>query len=341
MRITHMMMTSQYIHSLNNLTKELNRSRVAVETGRKFSKSSEDTSAAIKAFQIRRDLIRAEGYKDNIDHAQSFLTDSESALAHIGDLMQNAFEKITFALNGTQDKGERAIVAEELSNIQDQLFQTLNSISSDSYYFGGSNTTTRPFELVDGKLHYNGYSLDLPLPSGTPLENEALFKSLEKDTMILDIGLNVKFDATTNKIDESTVFAYSIPGIDIVGRGTITLDGEEVSANIYDLLGILISELNSEEYSYERAGTISNHLKEISSNIYSSITKIGSKSSYLNFMSERIEDKIFNLKEKQVDVEGIDTALAIIEFESQKFAYIAALQMGTKIIQPTVFDFMS
>jgi flagellar hook-associated protein 3 FlgL len=57
-------------------------------------------------------------------------------------------------------------------------------------------------------------------------------------------------------------------------------------------------------------------------------------------MAERLEDQDFNLQERQVDVEGIDPAEAIINFETQKFAYNAALQMGARIIQPSIFDFM-
>jgi len=340
MRITNMMMTTQYIHSLNSLTRELNRSRVQVETGRKFSKSSENTSAAIKAFQIRKDLSKAEGYKGNIAYAKSRLTDSESALFHMNELMQTAYEKIDFALNGTQTNSERTIIATELRNIQDQLFQTLNSISSDSYYFGGTNTSTRPFELADGKLQYNGYPLDFPLSGDSAETNEALLDTLRNNSMFLDIGLNVEFDSATGIIDGSTVFGYSIPGINIVGSGTVTVDGEKVSCNLYDLLGTIINELESDDYNYYKANDLLGHLRKMGNNIGNCITEIGAKSSYLDFMLERTEDRVFNLKEKQVDVEGIDIAEAMIDFETQKFAYIAALQMGTKVIQPTVFDYM-
>ncbi len=341
MRITNRMITTQYIRSLNNLTAELNKARTQVESGRKFSRSSENTSAAIKAFQIRKDLIRSEGYKENLAHAKSTLTDAESALTHMEELMRTAFEKVGLALNDTHSEADRTIYATELRNIQEQLFQTLNSVSSDSYYFGGTNTSARPFELVDGKLQYNGFPLDVPLPGDTSVANEVLFKKLEKDSMALDIGLNVKIDVLTGKVDDSTVFSYTIPGINIVGRGTVTVGGEEISGNLYDLLGALAAEFESDDYNHNRADSLFGHLKNVSANIGGSITEIGAKTSYLEFMSERIEDKIFNLDEKQVNVEGIDPAAAIIQFEAQKFAYTAALRMGAELMQPTIFDYMS
>lgn len=340
MRITNKMITTQYTRSLNNLSAELHRLNTQVSSGRKFAKASEDTSGAIKAFQIRKDLSKIKGYEDNIAHAKASLTNAESALTHIEDLMQNAMEKIILGLNGTQSKEERAVIATELRGIQGQLLQTLNSNASDSYYFGGSNTTEKPFEVVDGKLLYNGYDLDLPLPADTPEANEAMLKALESDSLYMDIGLNVKYDALTGKVDKSTVFDYSITGISIVGSGTTVVDGVDVSNNIYNLLGSLAEEFESDNYVHERADALFGHLKDASRRVMHSITEVGAKTSYLDFMSERLADRSFNLEERQLAVEGIDPAYAIIQFESQKFAYNAALQMGARIIQPSIFDFM-
>lgn len=340
MRITNKMITTQYTRSLNRLAAELNRLNNQVSSGRKFAKASENTSAAVKAFQLRKDMSRIEGYRENIAHAKSTLTNAESALMHIEELMRTATEKIITGLNDTQSREERAIIATELRSLQAQLLQTLNSTASDSYYFGGTNTETKPFEVIDGKLYYNGYDLDLPLPAGTPEENEAKLKELASDTLYIDIGLSVKFDPATGEIDEGTVFGYSIAGINVVGSGTTTVEGEEVSNNIYNLLGALAAEFESENYSHAKADALFGHLKDASQGIMRTITEIGAKTSYLDFMAERLEDQDFNLQERQVDVEGIDPAEAIINFEAQKFAYNAALQMGARIIQPSIFDFM-
>jgi flagellar hook-associated protein 3 FlgL len=340
MRITNKMITTQYTRSLNRLAAELNRLNNQVSSGRKFAKASENTSAAVKAFQLRKDMSRIEGYKENIAHAKSTLTNAESALMHIEELMRTTTEKIITGLNDTQSWEERAIIATELRSLQAQLLQTLNSTASDSYYFGGTNTETKPFEVIDGKLYYNGYDLDLPLPAGTPEENEAKLKELASDTLYIDIGLSVKFDPATGEIDEGTVFGYSIAGINVVGSGTTTVEGEEVSNNIYNLLGALAAEFESENYSHAKADALFGHLKDASQGIMRTITEIGAKTSYLDFMAERLEGQDFNLQERQVDVEGIDPAEAIINFEAQKFACNAALQMGARIIQPSIFDFM-
>ncbi|MFA7501994.1 MAG: hypothetical protein WCY55_02895 [Anaerovoracaceae bacterium] len=334
MRITNRMVTNQFIRSLNDMSLEMNRLNMQVITGRKFSRSSENTSAAVKGFRIRKDLSRADSYLQNIDHAKASLGDAESALTHINALMNTAEERILAGLNGTMSRETRSILAEELSHLQEQLYQTLNSSTAGSYYFGGTNTKVKPFSIGDdGKLVYNQAVLrDL---------TSAAADALAKKSLFVDIGLDVQFDAGTGQLDERTVFAYSVPGLTVVGSGTKELSsGENVSANLYDLLGELIGELESDSYTYDRADALFGAFQEAKERIISAITGIGAKTSYLTFMSDRLEERQIGLKERQLDVEGIDPAEAIIHFESQKFAYSAALQMGNQILQPTVFDFM-
>jgi flagellar hook-associated protein 3 FlgL len=354
MRITNKMVTNRYIRSLGTLSSDLDRLNTQVSSGRKFLKSSENTSAAIRAYKIRRDMSKVEGYQANIDHAKDFLSNSESALFHIQELMHTARDKILIPLNGTASQDERNIVATELRNIQDQLVQTLNSNVSDVFLFGGTNTDTRPFEVVDGKLVYNGSDLDVNLDLSTVEsgsdEEEAMialidkFNGLTKDSRYIDIGLNLSFDpatGNTGSVDKSTVFCYSVPGINITGYGTTEIDGKKVSDNLYNLLGEIVTELESDNHSHDNLNSLFGHFTSVSSNILSNITGIGSKTSYLEFMTERIETRTLNLQESQLNTEGADPVKSIIHFKSQEMAYNAALQMGTRIIQPSIFDFMS
>lgn len=340
MRITNKMITTKYIRSLNTLSTDLDKYNTQISSGRAFSKSSENTSAAVKAFQIRRDLSKTEGYQANIQHAQSSLANSESALTHIEELIQTAKDHILIGNTGTSSGDERKIVATELRSIQDQLLQTLNSNASDVYYFGGTNTDTPPFTLdINGDLVYNGVALGTITPADKA--------RLEKDSMYVDTGLGANIipdplDPTKTIVDPSSVFEYSIPGINIVGSGTTTLlDGTTVSNNLYDLLGEIASGLESAAYSDHAVDELYGKLSTAASEIIYNLTEVGSKTSYLDFMTIRYETQTLDLQERQLSVEGADPTSTIIKFKSQEVAYNAALQMGTKIIQPSIFDFMS
>ena len=347
MRITNKMITAKYIRSINALSIDLNKLNTQVASGRAFSKSSENTSAAVKAYQIRRDLSKTDGYQGNIAHAQSRLTNTESALNHINELIQDAKVKILAANTATAGADEKKIIATELRSIQSQLLQTLNSSASEVYYFGGTNTDTPPFTVdANGKLAYNGYTLERPLPAGTDAENEALIANLKKDSMYVDIGLGINIvpdpaDPAKTIVDPRSVFHYSIPGINVVGSGTTTANGVTVSNNLYDLLGGIADQLETGTNSHEAVDELYGKLSTASMEIIYNITEVGSKTSYLDFMTGRYDTQTLDLQESQVNVEGADPTSTIIKFKSQQVAYTAALQMGTMIIQPSIFDFMS
>lgn len=345
MRITYRMMTSKYSTNLNSLSSDLDKLNTQVATGRKYARTSEDVSSAVRGYQIRRNISKIEGYQDNISHADDFLTNSESTLGQMESSLAEATDKILQGMNGTQSQDDRKIIATELRTIQDQLLETLNTSTSGMYLFGGSNDQ-KPFTVVSGKLQYNGKNLD-DLNDGataTAAEKE-LVDSLKKDSLYVDIGLGVSFDETTGEVDRNSVFNYSTAGINFVGNGTnsTVISGETVSNNLYDLLGRIATEFEKSDvnYSASKVDSLYGLYKENSLKTYQTTTQIGAKSQYLEFMTSRYETQNFNLEERQVKVEGVDAAYTYIAFQSQKVAYSAALQMGQSVVQQSVFDYMS
>lgn len=337
MRITNKMITAQYTKNLNIISSDLNKLNTKMVTGRKFMTASEDPAAAVKAFKVRRDLAKIEDYQSNIEHARSSLTNAESTLMHMQEMMKEITGKTIAALNGPINDEDRKLIANELRHIQEQLLQSLNANSSDVYHFGGSNTKEKPFSVnVAGELVYNG----------TPLNSldYATSAALRKDSQYVDIGLGLQFiDGDINKpIDRRSVFEYSVPGIDVIGYGTTTLaSGDVVSNNVYNILGELAAEFESGSFNREKADALFAHFQEHSPSILNSITDIGAKTSYLDFMKDRYDSSTLDLQERQQNIEVADPAETIIHFESQRVAYNAALKMGSQIIQPSIFDFMT
>jgi len=335
MRITYKMMTTKYTTNLNNMSTELDKLNTQVASGRKFAKTSDDTSSAIKAYQIRRDMAKVEGYQNNVAHAKDFLTNSETNLDDINATVSDATVKILEGKNGTQSPETRKIIANELRVMQDQMLDTLNSSVSDSYIFGGSNTAEKPFTVEAGKLFYNKVDVD------SLADGSAELKKLATDSLYVDVGLGMSFDAA-GVVNKNSVFSYSTPGINIVGNGTTTIDGinEPVSKNLYNLLGKIATEFESDSYSSDTVDKLFGQFQKASNQANQVTTEIGSKTNYLNFMTDRYVAQDLNLQTRQTKVEGIDAAYTYIAFQTQKVAYQAALQMGSSIIQSSVFDYM-
>jgi flagellar hook-associated protein 3 FlgL len=324
------------------MSKELDSLNTQVASGRKFAKTSEDVSSAVRAYQIRQSLSKVDSYQNNISHANSYLTDSESALGQIEDSLSEAKDKILQGMNGTLSTSDRTIIAKELRTMQEQMLQTMNSQSSGISIFGGSNTDTNPFTVDSAtqKLMYNGQILDnLNSPA-----SDTTINALKNDKLYVDIGLGLSLDGAGN-VDKNTVFEYSIPGIQFTGNGTtsMTLNGatENVSNNFYDLLGRIATEFESSSYSGDTMNSLYGQFQTVTEKPYQTTTEIGAKTNYLDFMTKRYDTQDTNLQERQTEVEGIDAAYTYISYQTQKVAYNAALQMGQGIVQKSVFDYMA
>lgn len=422
MRVTSKMMQNTYLRNTNALTRGTQNSLNQLSSGMKIFRASEDTAAAVKAYQVRTSLLRNVGYKSNLSHADAVLTSSESVLMGIESTLKEAKGKIVQSLNTPTGEDGRKIIAGELKSIQDQIFQALNTNDSGFYIFGGSNTDQKPFTLgANGELLYNGHTLS-ELPNN---QEDATVRALSDDSLYLDIGLAPEF-LVNGRVDKNTVFEYSVTGIDVVGYGMsgltnpkdgsvvyssvvktsgnataaasfgkeFTYDGskwvnandssetyadsealkaalgfdaisgtpvegtkiavaadgaitvENVQAqapnNLYDVIGALVAEFSKPEGEYDPqlADALYSRFETAVDTVTTQLTAIGAKTSYIEYSESRISTQNINLKQKQSSIEDVDYAEGYTTYTSLYTSYQAALQIGSKIIGPSLFDYL-
>ncbi|MEL7605197.1 MAG: flagellar hook-associated protein FlgL [Sedimentibacter saalensis] len=347
MRITTNMMSNKYIKNLNKSANEMNYLNEKVSTGRKFFKGSEDPVSAIKAYKLRREYRSTEMYDTNIKDVDSFLTTAETNLTQISDNLETVYKSYLKGINGTMGSDDREIIAKELDNLQKSILASLNGKFSDRYVFGGTSKNELPFTLNEsGELLYKGVNVN----SNDAATKEVLEK-LSKEVINIDLGLGITFqqDGGIEKLNKDTVFNISMAGISFMGfsdaldkNGNTKLDseGKPVPNNLYTLVGKIKDVLRSDDYSLEKISPFIEEFEDQKNQVLVSVTDIGSKTNYLDFLKLRNEDNQFNLNEKLVEVEEVDKAEAIVDFSMQEYSYNAALSMGNKILQNSFIDFM-
>ena len=344
MRITNSMTTARYIRQLSNLETSVGDSSTKVSSGDALTRFSDDTTASVKSYKIRRTLNKVESYQANINHADTYLTDSEAALNNMEDIYQYAMEKTVQGQNATESAEERKTIATELHSLQKELLSTLNTNVSGTYLFGGTNVESEPFTVdVNGSLIYNGSTLN-SLDSTDTVDAKTI-QDLSADSRYVNIGLNLQFNASG--LVESSVFGYSIQGINITGYGntgtTVPIDGAPVtvSKNMYDLLGQIADAFEASDYTYETTDTLYKQFQASSSGISQGLTTVGAKQNYLDFMKDRYSTQTLNLEDKQSEIEDVDLPSAIIKYKTDEVALNAALQMSSSVLQKSIFDYMS
>ena len=314
MRIADNTITRNYLNNLSSNTEQLYADSTKVSSGKSYQTASEDPADAIKAMKVRSTLAKISAYQGNIEEANGIISERETAISELNKITTEAKAKIVQGESGTYSASDRKTIADTLKSYQDTVLSLSNQMYTDKYVFGGSDDYKIPFTVdSSGKLQYQGQSVD----TGT-------FGSEE---VYCDIGLG---------IDGASAYNVSSPGSTLLGTGT---DTNGVTNNLYNLLGDLADQFSSNNMT--DVAKYADKLSTLSDNLLVSYTSIGEESSYLSTFSDRLTTSKTNATKAQSKLENADTAEASVEYSAQQTAYQATLQVGAKLIQKTLLDYLN
>ena len=331
MRVTQKAVNRTYLKGVNRNLLAYTESTHRMNTGRQFSKVSEDVSGTARAFRVRSQLARDEQYLENIENIQATCDTAEDIARNINDWVKTVRERMVEANGAGKGADEKAIIGEEVSNLANSIFQAINSKSIGTYVFGGSKNEAPLYYAEDGSLRFRNSDISIDdVTDRTKLDDSDVF---------MDIGFGLNF-FEDGSLDTSSVVKTSNSALDILGYGSSTIDGQKMPNNILSLFNKIADDLknNADE------PTISANLKQlenIQSKLLIQVTSIGNRSQFLEENKTRIEDEVMRLQERQNDLEATDVAEELIANNTFYAAYQVSLQLGEKIMPMSIFNFMN
>jgi flagellar hook-associated protein 3 len=187
---------------------------------------------------------------------------------------------------------------------------------------------------VTSTLRYQGYDVATTLNPNSKYFDKDVSALVQRDYYI-DVGLGISFD--DGNVDPDTAYMQSFNGLEIFGTGdkNILLQMDAIIAEITspnfdnDKLGKMLGEPNTDTGFLAAADALNLQ-----------VVKIGADTSYLEFVIDRYNEEEINLTDRRTQVEMVDPAKAIMDYELEYTAYQAALQMGQRLIMPTLWDFV-
>lgn len=355
MRITSGMVRRNYQKNLAAAQERMQEANMTNTNFKKFQKVSEDPASASKAFQVRRELSKAETYEATAKDLQGRQETAEDSVLSIQTKLTSVYEKTLSAVNGTMGPDERKIYAEELRGLQKAILQDFNISYSGQYLFGGAATGAAPLTVDEnGKLLYRGQPVDgpvegpLPKPEDEMTEDEIkafrqqemddyneLMQSMRDEKVLVDFGYGINAD------NEQSGFNIAQPALDFLGFGTNEETG--LPNNLYSLIGEMADYLEEtgDNFNADEFGKFQTQFDDARNNFLTKMTNLGNKSETINYNLTRLSSNIASLKAKQSYIEAVDPAKSLSDFKYQEFAYNAALAIGTKILQPSLLDYLN
>lgn len=136
---------------------ELMRTQMQMTSGKRVNLPSDDPTAAARIERAHTAQLRVASEQRSVDVSRNAMQLAESALGQTGDVLHIAREVLVAAGNGTYSGGERAALAQQLTQVRGQLLNLANQRDADGgFTFGGQGSSSAPFLDAIGGVTFAG-----------------------------------------------------------------------------------------------------------------------------------------------------------------------------------------
>ena len=176
MRITDNLRFGGLQSNIETSLETLNTVQNQISTGKKLTTFADDPAGASQSLALHSALIDNNQYQRDATQASAFLSASDSALSSATSLIQSARQIAVQGANSDQTPESFAALSSQVDGLTSQLTQIANSDLHGKYLFGGTKTTTQPYDATQTYTGNTGavtatlgpnYSLTLNTPGST------------------------------------------------------------------------------------------------------------------------------------------------------------------------------
>ncbi|WAT80310.1 flagellar hook-associated protein FlgL [Bacillus safensis] len=301
MRVTQGMISQNSLRNISKSYEKLSKINEQAQTGKRFTKTSDDPVAAVKSLQYSTALFRNEQYKNNLNEAQNWIDTSETSVTEIIDIMSNIRDKVLDAANGTKQPEDLAAIGVEIGQMKNQIIDAMNTQMLGKFVFNGTNTNVKPVvENADGTYTFN----------------------FENYTDANAVQANIS-DGITLNVNSNPISAFG---------------GQASGQNVIEMLTDLENSLKNGTFanSDDALGSI-DQFKEVMS---AERSDLGARSNRVDLVGSRLTSQFEVLKNAKSDNEDVESEKAILDLLQQETVNRAALATTAQVIQPSLVDFL-
>lgn len=310
-------MISSMMQNLNGNLLRMDQKQLQATTGKRIHKPSDDPIGISRSLKLRSDIKELEQYKKNVDDTISWLETTELAVHNVGAAVERLRELTVQASNGVLTEDETKKIKAEVVELKNQIISLGNTTYGGKYVFSGKKTDQKLFNDA-GEYNVSNLSID-HAPDA--------------------IDDKIKFNVGMGETIEINVVGFELFGGDEVSHedDVVGVEGGEQAGIIK-----MIEDIEAKLEAGDTAG-LTDDLQNIDIyyDQYSTIrSEIGAKVNRMELVENRIVDDRLNLMELQSKIEDADVAEVYMQLMAEENVYRSSLAIGSRIIQPTLMDFL-
>jgi len=300
-RISMQNMSFQYLTDLNRALAKQNKLQEQMSTGRKINRASDDPIGISRSIALRNSYSKNSRYLANAKQAQSLMQTADSALQDISSALIKAKELIVEAANGTNTPEDRKTFGIELEQILDTIVAAGNTDVGGRYLFAGQDDGQQPFiRAANGEVSFVGDNN----PVSIRLQSGGIVPNQDaiNVTCAEAFGPNLELFTDINNIAKSL---------------------KDGSATDVWLSNTALGQIDSAHYRVLQADTA-----------------LGARMASYQMTTNLLEEKDTTIQQDISDVEDIDLAKVISEYQLWTTVYDATLKVGSKVLPMTLANFI-
>lgn len=299
-RVTSQMLVQRALANLRYQSNRIVDLQTQLSSGLRVNSPSDDPIDARRAINARAAIAKNEQYVQNIASAGPRLEETATSLQTLTDNLLRARELTLRGANGTNGQNALNILAEEINQILEGAVNTANHQTGNAYIFGGTRTTQAPFQVT---RNANGDIISVSYAGNA-------------ESIAVTIGDGI--DVVTNE-----------PG------SRVFQSGQDLFQTLIDIRDNLRA---GDQASLQNARLA--ELDTVRQQLGQGIARVGAVQNRFTAAEAELEDFQIQLRQLLSDSIDADFADVVLNLNAQSNAFQAALNAASRVIQPSLLDFI-
>ena len=309
MRITNSSMIRSHMYDVQQGLQRMDNLNRQIDSQKQINRVSDDPHKAIKIMNLNNEIKYAEKHNQNVEEVVGWMNNTDANLEEFGTLLGDIKNSILKVGNGTYSDEEMKAIQAEMNEKIKALGETLNTTHGGRYMFGGTSVDEPPVQIE------------------------------EKDGVVtLKLNPNINSEDLKAEISDGINLDYNVSASEIFNK-----DGKNYLDSINDLSKLMNDIANGvdvEDNKKELLGDVKKNVDEFFNHTVDTRTKFGVKVNTAEKIKDLNDENILNMKgvlSLEQDVNYVDK---FIELKSAEMVYNASIQVGAKLIQPSILDYL-
>ncbi|EQK43638.1 flagellar hook-associated protein 3 [[Clostridium] bifermentans ATCC 638] len=320
MRITNGNVMSTYLRDLQNNLQSMDKLNTQLNKSKQVNKISDDPFKTVKIMNVQGEINNVEKYNYNCDEITGWLDITDESLDRVGNLTSEIKTLLT-SIQGTFGPDEIKAVQTEINEKIKQVGEAMNTTYAGKYVFGGSATDQPPVRVETDPT------------SGLA---KIIVNNTDKDGNV-DPNLSARLDASLkSEISDGITMDYNLT----INNITSTTGKETGKKSGLDILNDVVQKLNSDPVDMDEIKKLSSDLGDYMNDVLNNRSLIGAKTNTVSAVKDSNEENILEMKGTFSLMQDVNYADKFMELKEAQMIYNATLQVGSKLLQPTILDYL-